>query len=115
MSKNLQNIISPVAKIELPPLNMNNVHPKFFLARHQNSRLKDTYSQNVYVTIPHVTGLNIYDLVQFNSNSTAYGPDYAANGFYVVTAKTRCLLGNKYMEKIELCASGPQANSSSLV
>ena len=115
ISQSILNAVTPVAKIELPPLNMGNTHPNYMLCRHQNSRLSDTYCQNVYVTVGRVTGLTLYDLVYFNANSSSNGADYSTQGYYVITAITRVMVGARYVEKLELTGSGPQADNSNLV
>jgi hypothetical protein len=105
--------VQPVSRMNLTASDAGNSHANYVAARHQNKRLKCTYTQNIYVMLYQTTNINILDLVKFTASSDQTSTDSLVNGYYVVTAKSRCVYNNRYYEKIELCNNGPQAGSNS--
>ncbi|MDE1905564.1 MAG: hypothetical protein KGH75_03830 [Rhodospirillales bacterium] len=112
INSDLSKAIQPVSRMHLPAADCGNSHPNYIQARHQNHRLKCTYSQNIYVLLYRTTGLNIFDTVNFTASTGDNASTSLVNGTYVVTAKTRCLYSNRYYEKLELTNAGPIVSSN---
>lgn len=113
ISKTSLQQINGMARIDLPPLNTGNTHDNFIKARHQNMRGLATYSQNVYVLMPMTTGLNLFDMVEFEVAAAGF-TDKSTSGIYSITNMTRAIINSRYYEKIELTASGPQSDNADL-
>jgi hypothetical protein len=113
ISKRIGGSIQNRSKIAIAPMDAGNSHPNYIRARHQNERLKLTYSQNLYVLLNVETQLNLYDIV----NVLIHGDekkDFYSSGIYMVTALTKSIYGNFYYEKIELTNMGPSNTNQGL-
>jgi len=114
MSKDVLGQLAGRARIDIPPIATGNTHDNYIQARHHNTRMLSLYSQNIYVLVPATTGLNVFDMVEFESGAEN-SSENSVNGLYSVTNMTRALINSRYMEKIELTNSGPANANPSLV
>ena len=115
VSSNLSQLISNVSRMHLPPADTGSAHAKYIHAKHQNRRITCTYAQNVYVLMYQQTGLSIYDSVKFTANTASGSTNSLVNGNYVITAISRYVYSNRYIEKLELTSNGPDDSNSSLL
>ena len=87
-----------------------NTHKKYTEAKHQNTRLRAQYNCDLHIVTDVFTGVDILTPVTaFPHNLTTVNPaslntPYCGN--YVVSAKTRTLVGTQYMEKLTLTSQG---------
>ncbi len=99
----------------LAKLDTGNNHPKWEKARHQNDRISATYSKDLYVSTPHLTGLRLLDPVETRMYDMASGQlDPNAQGRHIVSGKTQAISGLYYREIFELNGQGPQDNPGDL-
>lgn len=114
LSQSSSNKVSANSRMLFVPDDGGNAHPNYIIARHQNFRQMNLYSQNVYVLTDETTVVNMFDLVYFR-NTYGSDTDKVDSGLYVVTAKIKVLIGTRYLEKIELCSVGPSNANNDLV
>jgi len=105
--------IQPVSRMSLAAADAGNSHPNYIAARHQNHRLKCTYTQNIYVLLYRTSGINIFDTVNFTASTDSSTTASLVNGTYLVTGISRVLWSNRYFEKIELSNAGPISSANS--
>lgn len=112
IDSDLSSAIQPVSRMSLVAADAGNAHENYMQARHQNHRLKCSYSQNIYVLLYQTSGLNIFDTVKFTATSGSSSPNSLVDGTYLVTGIARTLWSNRYYEKIELTTNGPITSSN---
>jgi hypothetical protein len=106
--------LSNRSRIQVAPVDCGNTHANYYPAKHQNARLKATYSQMLVGMSAFYTGLNVFDIVRvivYNQgvqNSTA-------SGTYFVSAIQRGICGTRYFERMELMSTGPANQTNALV
>lgn len=111
MSRSVQNEVG-MARREYAPPDMGNTHPRFMHARHQNKRLRALYGTDIHVMCEHFTDDDLFDLVKFNlMNQVSGESNSGVSGNYVITAKTRSIVGNGYYEKLVLTGQGRQSKN----
>lgn len=106
ISRNVSHNALNRSKMQIAPVGMQNTYGKFIQARHQNRRLKKTYSQNVYVLLPYMSGLKLYDLVQVKMAMKGHTQS-SVSGVYCVTGISKGIYSSNYCEKLELTTTGP--------
>lgn len=111
----LQRALTDVGKLVFAPADCLNTHVNYVNARHQNFRLTSTYTQNVYVIVPQITGLLPMDMVQLVTADGTNQDSGAMDGLYCVTAINKMLYSGRAMEKIELTGTGPSNKNPSLL
>ena len=114
MSKTILGEIGTRGRIDIPRIATGNTHPDFIQAHHQNTRLRATYSQNVYVLLPQASNLTLFDMVNFSAVDSQ-GADDSVNGLYSITNISYMIKNRQYREKLQLTSAGPQNSNSSLV
>jgi len=88
-------------------LDTGNVHEKWNEAQHQNQRIRSMYSHDVHILSDKLSGVELLDKVQLNLLTHGGGQPMAShNGEYIVSAYTRGLAANRYIEKITLTSQG---------
>jgi hypothetical protein len=107
ISSNISSAVKPVSRMSLAAADAGNAHPNYIAARHQNHRLKCTYTQNIYVLLYRTTGLKIFDTINFTATTNSSSTASLVNGTYLVTGVSRVLWSNRYFEKLELVNAGP--------
>lgn len=107
MNANIKSSIDKNPRVLLPAINTGNTHENFMSARHQNARLGDTYSQNVYVLVPAYTNLSLYDKVYFRALDEQGNIDTSTVGDYLITGTAKATKAGRYYEKLELTSTGP--------
>lgn len=109
MSSAVKAIIQQLP-IHFLPLDVGNTHQNFAQAKHQNARLKQTFTSFLEILTNNYTNLRIMDPVQAtimqgtNMNQTQ-------SGNYVVHSRTQFASGTFYREKIVLASQGTNAGS----
>jgi hypothetical protein len=94
-----------IVRQEFLPPESGNQHRYWNQARNQNSRGESTFGMRVHVTVYEACRMDLFDLVRLDLQDET-GGNQALNGEYIITAKTRCIKGNIYIEKYELCGQG---------
>ncbi len=90
----------------LPPL-AGNTHKNWNQALHQNKRIKSSYSFDVETLTDIPSQLELLDVVRLElDNPSTQAEAKAMTGNYVVTAITKFLYKNRYLEKIVVTAQG---------
>jgi hypothetical protein len=107
INSSISSAVQPVSRMSLAAADAGNSHANYIAARHQNHRLKCTYTQNIYVLLYRTTNLNIFDTVNFTATTDSSTTASLVNGTYLVTGISRVLWSNRYFEKVELTSAGP--------
>jgi hypothetical protein len=92
------NVLAPLA---------GNTHDKWYEGIHQNQRIKSSYGFDMEVLTDQPTQLELLDaptVLPYNMGTGELATEYA--GKYMVTALTRMITHNRYMEKLVLTAQG---------
>ncbi len=100
-------------RIQIAPMNCGNSHANYILAKHQNARLKATYSQRFLVVIHQDVGLNLYDIVRTKVYNNGV-IDLTTSGTYCVTGIARGIKGLQFFVKYELTTTGPSNDNPAL-
>lgn len=90
------------ARVEFAPIDSGNAHPRYHQARHQNARVRGTYSEDVHVMLDRESGYEILEKVEFHPFDRYGQPIEAYTGEYLVTNKVQSLREQKYIEKLTL-------------
>ncbi len=92
---------------EYMPADATNQHKKYYEAENQNKRGAALFSNVCTFTTHQATALTLYDLVNFYpSLPTSNEISEMLAGRYIVTAKTRYLQQDTYIEKLEISNQG---------
>jgi hypothetical protein len=86
-----------------------NTHKNYGQARHQNTRLRAQYNCDLHILTDVFTGVDILTPVTAypqNLASKSNGLNQSYCGNYIVSAKTRTLVGTQYMEKLTFTSQG---------
>lgn len=85
-----------------------NTHEMFYQARHQNSRLRNTFSLDLVAMFDKFTGYELLDPAELYPQSFIHKEDIneAFSGNYIVSAKTRSLRPTQYIEKVTFTSQG---------
>lgn len=85
-----------------------NTHENFIKARHQNSRIRSTFTLDLHGLFDLYTGLNLLDPAEVVPLSITEGEAINTKfaGNYIVTAKTRSLTNAQYNERITFTTQG---------
>jgi hypothetical protein len=113
INKTISKAVQPVSRMHLVPANAGNSHTNYMSAKHQNRRISCTYCQNIYVLVYQQSGLNVFDSVKFTASVEGVSSKLVS-GTYVITAISRTMYSNRYVEKLELTSNGPQDTNSQL-
>lgn len=99
------------ARRTFQPIDCGNTSAIFSKAEHQNNRLRATYSQITEVTTPEFTNVKLFDIVALDTfDAITKTKQVETSGNYLVGAKIKMILGNKYYEKFRLVSTGSNAN-----
>lgn len=113
LNKNIKgNILTRVRSQYYPP-DAGNSHNNIANAYYQNARIKSQYSTVLYFLIDSYTPIRLFDIVSCSFTDLSTRDINTTNkGTYIVTAKTRTIVGNRYYEKIQLSTTGKNINPS---
>ena len=114
MSSSVLKSIGSRGRLDIPRISVGNSHDNFITAKHQNLRIKSTYSQVLNVLTEGCSGLTLFDMVQFSSVSNTQTDD-SVSGIYCVTGISSAIKGRRFKEKLVLTSSGPQNSNPGLV
>lgn len=106
LDKNVKSRVGVVNSIYVPPScgNTNDYYEKGLL---QNTRMRSLYSSMIDVILDKVTGIELFDLVEFSlPNPSQDSLNRSYSGTYIVSAKMMTIHGNRYFEKIRLSSTG---------
>jgi hypothetical protein len=91
----------------LPPLS-GNTHEKWNDAIHQNPRIKATFAYDIELLTNVVSGVDLLDVVEFKGwDPATQGEALELTGKYIITASTKLIQNNRYLEKLVLTAQAP--------
>ena len=84
-----------------------NTHEKYEEAKHQNARLRDTFSTDLHIMTDMVSRSKLLDMVvAMPQDFTKKEINRVVAGPYLITARTRCLTRSKYTERLTLTSQG---------
>ncbi len=108
LNKNIKDLIGEGNSLfEYRPLDCGNVHSNTEKAYYQNKRIKALYSSGFDVLTETLTNEDILSPVSFDITDPVTRESNAMyRGIYLVSAKTRCIVGSRYYEKFSLVAAG---------
>lgn len=95
------------SRYEYRPIDCGNTHDNIERARYQNRRIRSTFSSTVVVKTEAMTDEDLLCNVGFESYDVATREINAMyKGNYIIMAKTRCVVGSRYYEKLLLESQG---------
>lgn len=103
-ARNIGLIGASGGRIEPRALDVGNVHKMWNEAMHQNRRIRSLYAHDVQILIDRVSGVKLLDMVDVVLPGYDGGRLTMESGSYIVSAFTRMLSGNRYLEKLTLTA-----------
>lgn len=87
----LDNLIRPAG----------NTHEKYYDARHQNQRIRSTFSNDLNMLIDQVSYTQLLsEALAIPIDFSKVSPNQSLTGPYILTARTRCLTRSKYCERL---------------
>lgn len=93
------NVLAPLA---------GNTHKNWYKALHENERVKQSYAFDLNVVVDRPSRLELLDVVRAIPNNPQTGQEARDMvGNYIVTATTKFITNNRFMEKLVLTAQGP--------
>lgn len=87
-------------KVSHSPINFGNTHPQYSRARYQNNRYSALYSMNLEFLINEDTNLQLFDTINFTTETEQQKEDRLYSGIYIVTGRVLYAKGATYAEKI---------------
>lgn len=92
------------------PIDAGNVHQNYAQARHQNRRIKSTFSNDVHVLTDTASGVNLLDKVRYEAVDPMTMRDLPVfTGEYIVTSIVRMIRYGRYWEKLTFTNQGTGA------
>lgn len=97
------------SKIFFAPIDSGNTHPNFYVAEHQNKRIKSTFGSSIFVVCNEESNLELLDttkFIDFENPNSQVELNQKTTGGYLTTAKSILIQPGYYFEKLKLTRQG---------
>lgn len=101
------------SRLTYSPVNCENTHSNYYLAQHQNIRIKATFANSLLLTLNEESRVDLYDPIKFALMTNAGGNVTINNklsGGYIVTGKAILSLPGYYYENLLVTRQGYNLN-----
>lgn len=97
------------SKIHICPIDSGNTHSNYYVAEHQNKRIKATFGSGLYLACNEETNRDLFDplkFILFDNVNAEVKVNNKLSGGYMVTGKTIFIRPGYYYEKLKVVRQG---------
>lgn len=101
------------SRLYFGPIDSGNTHPNFYVAEHQNKRIKSTFGSSIFVVCNEESNLDLLDttkFIDFENPNSRVELNQKTSGGYLTTAKSLLIQPGYYFEKMKLTRQGFNAD-----